>query len=896
MTLEAGTRLGSYDITGKLGAGGMGEVYRATDTSLERQVAIKILPESFAADADRVARFEREAKTLASLNHANIAQVYGLERSGQTLAIVMELVDGPTLADRIAAGPIPSDEALEIALQVIDALEAAHGQGIVHRDLKPANVQLTPDGLAKLLDFGIAKVPDAKGTVSGGQSPTLLTPALTEAGVLLGTAAYMSPEQARGRAVDERADVWAFGCVLYEMLTGQPAFAGEDVTTTLARILEREANFAALPASIPATVIRTIELCLKKNPRERIRHIGDVRLSLKGEFAVAQSDDSGSSTQPQPVLRRALPIAAAVLITAVIVRWGGWTAGPDLEAGAVNRFDWMSPADVILGDTQGPFLALAPNGRRLAFSTLRGIYLREMSQIEPRLVAGTEGMFSRAPFFSPDGAWIGFAPGDRATLVRVPANGGAPQLITDDLGTSLSSVSWGYDGRVYFSNAEGIVRVAPDGGERDLVIAARDGEFLYGPTLLPDGDSILFSSSLDRNDWDGGTIVVESITSGTRTVLVEGGNDPRFTASDHLVYARGDELYAVGFDASNLTTAGIEQRIADGVLRAQFRSTPTANYGVSADGTLLYARSGEATRALTNIVSVDRNGNEEPLGIEPCVCTSPIVSPDGTRIAVQVIAPDLSDTSLWVWSVAQRTLTRLTSEAGANDGPVWTPDSRQIAYRAGAIMRRRADGVGETTTLLDGLQATAAFGYTPDGALIVGWRAGNVSEIGLLPPGVDAEYETLLSNESSLWRPALSPSGRWLAYQSNESGRDEIYVRPFPDVDAGRWLISSGGGAEPVWGVDDTELFFRSPTEMMLTRIDAGNDFNFAPPEALFDITGYQFIDAPPRSYSVMPDGERFLLTRASDDYDGAIGTGPFGRLHVVIVQNWAEDLEPARD
>jgi hypothetical protein len=411
---------------------------------------------------------------------------------------------------------------------------------------------------------------------------------------------------------------------------------------------------------------------------------------------------------------------------------------------------------------------------------------------------------------------------------------------------------------------------------------------------LPDGNSILFSASRDRNDWDSATIVAESMASGARTVLVQGGNEPRLAVGDHLVYARGAGLYAVGFDASTLTVTGGEQPIAEGVDRAQFRTTPAANYGVSADGTLLYARATERSDRLFEIVTVDRAGSEQPLGIEPCNCFDPIVSPDGSRVAVHVLARDMSDEDIWVWSMAQRTLTRLTKEAGFEDGPVWSPDSRQIVYRtADGTRRRRADGVGEPTTLTSGaVLGNTAYGYTPDGSLIIGRANGSALEIGLLAPGDDAQYETLLSNGSRLTRAALSPSGRWLAYQSNESGRNEIYVQPFPNVDAGKWLVSSGGGAEPLWGADDTELFFRSPTHLMVTRVNAGaDDFRFAPPEALFDTTAYRGGDGgPPRHYSVTPDGQRFLFARIAAG--GRTGTGSYGRLSVVIVQNWAAELK----
>jgi Protein kinase domain len=525
MALTPGTRFGTYEIVAPIGAGGMGEVYRAHDASLKRDVAIKVLPASLAGDADRLARFQREAETLAALNHSNIAHIYGLERSGDTTALVMELVEGPTLAERIERGPIPAEEALGIALQITDALEAAHSRGIVHRDLKPANIKLATDGTVKVLDFGTAKALDTR-VISGPQTAALTTPAMTEAGIVLGTAQYMSPEQARGKPIDQRADIWAFGCVLCEMLTGQPAFGGEDVTIVLARVLERSANMNALPATISPGVKHTIALCLEKDPRQRLHAIGDVRLALQGKLDVGG--------QAQRRWRRALISASKLIGTAIIAVAAAWSLRPALHeesAGppAVSRFVQPIPANQFFASGDRSVLTIAPDGSSVVYTGPDMLYVRGMNEFEPKPIPGTEG--GRLPFYSPDGQWIEFT-GLGNELYKIPAAGG----LRVDLGQvgAPFGASWSEDDKIVFIGPapRDIYRMSSDGSSAERLIEATEDTRFDGPSLLPGGEWLLFSEGR-AGAWDDANVIAQSLVTGERKVLVRRASDARYVPTGH---------------------------------------------------------------------------------------------------------------------------------------------------------------------------------------------------------------------------------------------------------------------------------------------------------------------------------------------------------------------------
>ena len=562
MALAAGTRLGPYEITAQIGVGGMGEVYRATDTKLKRDVAVKVLPSHVAADPERLARFQREAEVLASLNHPNIAAIYGLEEADSTKALVMELVEGPTLADRIARGAIPVDEALPIAKQIAEALEAAHEQGIIHRDLKPANVKLRPDGVVKVLDFGLAKTLEPTGAMSPGlsQAPTITTPAMTQAGMILGTAAYMSPEQAKGRTVDKRSDVWAFGAVLFEMLSGKRAFDGEDMTDVLGAVVRLEPDWDVVPLDTPPLLLMFLKQCLKKDSKLRVHDIADVRLALEGAFETGSSPTVASVVVPQPaVWRRALPVAVALVVGGLAAGLAAWGLWPSTEPPSVTRFDYVPPESQTVDTARATFqfVTVSPAGRHFVYNTSAGLYLRTMGELDARLIPGIEGLFLN-PFFSPDGESVGYVVAD-GELRRVAITGGAPVVIADvNTGGNFFGASWGADNTILFGQPEGILRVSANGGTPELVIPATEGESMGSPRLLPDGESVLFSvtTATGATRWDQAQIVAQSLRTGERTLLVEGGSDARYIPTGHLVYALGSVLFAVPFDVDRLEVSG----------------------------------------------------------------------------------------------------------------------------------------------------------------------------------------------------------------------------------------------------------------------------------------------------------------------------------------------------
>jgi serine/threonine-protein kinase len=870
MPISVGTRFGAYEVTSSLGSGGMGEVYRARDTNLKRDVAIKVLPPSLANDADRLARFQREAEVLASLNHSNIAQIYGLERSEGTTALAMELIEGQTLEDRISQGPIPVDEALRVATQIAAALEAAHERGIVHRDLKPANIKLRSDGTVKVLDFGIAKALDTRWTTGPGPA-ALTTPAMTEAGFVLGTAAYMSPEQARGKPVDRRADIWAFGCVLYEMLTGRPAFLGEDVTTTLARVLQASADWSALPSNVSAAVRRTLELCLEKDVRKRIADISDVQLALGGAFESTQPTDR-ASPPARSWWRRTIPVVAGAVIGGAVV--GGAVVAlatlhaPQPVARPVSRFRYEIPQAeqfVIVGRS---VLAVSPDGSQFVYSTANGLNVRALDSLEARLLPGTSGALS--PFFSPDGKTIGFA-GSSGRLERIAVNGGSPVAVADWEGVP-SGASWQRDGSILYAQTSGIYRVKP-GGNPSLLVPAADQERFYGPELLPDGDTVLFSATPNGN-WRDSQIVAQSLSSGRRAVVVERAGDAHYVAGGYLTYFSGSDLFAVRFDPKTLQSSSDAARV--GVRLGAAGVSPASNYAVAQNGTLVYVPIFDGPLT-TGPVWIDREGREERL--EGCPCQQPSISPDGTRVAFTG-AVGGTGAVIVVWSLAERVLLRLSLESDLQYAPVWTRDGARIAYGSPqGIFWHRADGTGSAEPLVLGSGLNTS-GWTPDGKLIFTEGGTANGDIALLSVGGERTREALIATKYDEGRAALSPDGHWLAYQSNESGRYEVYVRPFPDVESGKWAVSTSGGEDPRWSRDGRTLFFINGQKLLSAEVATEPTFSSRPPQKAFDLVDYQPTGIP-FPFDVSPDGKRVLLD-----------TSARRRADIVVVQNWLADLD----
>ena len=694
MSLAPGSRLGAYDVVSLLGEGGMGQVYRARDTKLNRDVALKILPEAFALDGDRIARFRREAQVLAALNHPHIAQIYGFEDSGSTHALVLELVEGPTLADRIARGPIPLDEALPVAKQIAEALEAAHNQGIVHRDLKPANVKVRPEGTVKVLDFGLAKALEPAGAMAPSvtQTPTITSPAMmTGTGMLLGTAAYMSPEQARGQAVDKRTDIWAFGALLFEMLTGRRAFSGDNVLDVLASVLTQEPDWSLLPRDLSPGLGMCIERSLQKDRKQRIRDIGDVFLALDGAFDTATPHLSDSVGAVKPAWRRVLPVAissiGAVLLTGLVA----WSLWPSAERRPPTRFDYVLPVGQQLPAIQRPVLATSPDGRFFVYQTTEGLYLRPMGDLEARLIPGTDENL-RSPFISPDGQSVGyFAPttsvrlggagpvGEPGQLQKRPIGGGAAIILCS--ATDPFGASWAPDNTILFGQPSGIMRVADNGGTPELIVRANDGEQMYGPQLLPDRKSVLFSVTKDMGPtrWDQAQVVVESLSTHKRTVVVPAGSDARYLPTGHLVYALRNAVFAVAFDPDRRKVTGGAVPLIEGVEQPVGVRAAGGNYAISQQGTLVYVA---ASAGLRSLVWVDRRGAATPItAIPPGAYDSPRLSPDGGRVlltrATSEGGTNVGD--IWVYDVASGRSSRISKDGSSLMG-VWDPKGSQVAY------------------------------------------------------------------------------------------------------------------------------------------------------------------------------------------------------------------------
>jgi len=882
--LSAGARLGPYEILAPLGAGGMGEVYRARDTRLGREAALKVLPESFARDAERMARFEREAQVLAALNHPNIATVHGLEESTEARALVMELVEGPTLADRVAHGPIPIEEALPIARQIAEALEYAHERGIVHRDLKPANVKLTPDGVVKILDFGLAKAVAGDASSSNVNASPTLSLAATQAGIILGTAAYMAPEQARGKPVDRRADIWAFGCVLYEMLAGRRAFDGESVSDILAAVLKTEIDWNALPETTPRSIRAILLRCLDKDARRRLRDIGEARIAIEDAIAQPEAQPSVQAERAAP-LWRVLPwCLAGVLATAVLVAfWAPWRQPPRPET--LRKLEVSIGADASLMRRPATAVVLSPDGKMLAFVTGElnnprarasgQLFVRRLDQATATPLAGTEGAVG--PFFSPDGQWIGFTADQK--LKKVSVSGGAAITLCDRGPSSLSG-SWAEDGNIFFNKPTigplagsdtGLLKVRSEGGKLEplTTLDKGAGETQHAwPQALQGGKAVLYTARAGRGPWEDASIIAQALPAGPRKVVHRGGFHARYLPSGHLVYMHRVTLFAAPFDPEKLEMTGSPVPVLESVLTDSL--TGGAQFAFANDGTAVYSPGSDPSGGLS-LLWLDREGKTEPLRSVPARYSFLRFSPDGTRLAM-VIGEGLPKSDVWVYEWERDTLSRLTSEPGQNVFPVWTPDGRRISYTndpgTGAmnIFWKRADGTGEAQRLTEGNTRQSAGSWHPGGKMLAFYEGTESvrSDIMILPmdgdeatgwkPGKPTPFMT--TPFSSEITPAFSPDGRWLAYSSNETGQFEIYVRPFPGP-GGKWQISSGGGSTPTWSLAAKELLYWSgPKIMVCPYTVAGDSFRAERPrawtEAPIDIVG-------PR-LALHPDGKRVAV------------------------------------
>jgi serine/threonine-protein kinase len=898
MALASGNKLGPYEIQSLLGAGGMGEVYRAHDPRLARDVALKVLPEAFAADSERMARFEREAKVLASLNHPNVAAIYGLEESNSVRALVLELVEGPTLAERIAQGPIPIEEAVPIAKQICDGLEYAHERAIIHRDLKPANVKVTPEGSVKLLDFGLAKALEGEAVAGDILTSPTISRLATQAGIILGTAAYMSPEQAKGKTVDRRADIWAFGCLLYEMLTGKRAFGGQAVSETLAAVIRDDPNWSALPQAVPPRIRDLVKRCLCKDVRQRLQAIGDARIAIEE----VQSGVAAPDLMPAPVAAdagrvsawiRTMPWAlAAILAIALAAALILIPSRTRQLSGPVMHLTLAAQAHHEEADRRGSAVAISQDGTRVAYVAMQGspdtgksgdllapqteafeLVVRKLDQLPPTPLPGTAG--GSAPFFSPDGRWIGFSTG--GAIKKVSSDGGPPVTLCEV--PSITGASWGDDGFIYFapSGVAEIRRVPEEGGTPKVVAQAGSGETVasFGwPQILPGGKTVLFTTASASYLAQHYRTEAYSLATGKRTVIMDEGSNARYLAPGYLVFTRGDVLMGAPFDADSLKITGPAVPLIEGVTRDLWFGA--ADYALSSTGTLIYLTGGVQTAF--RLVSVDMVGKVEPLVTQEREFEDLSVSPDGKRIVATVV--ENAGTDLWIYHRERDALTRLT-QAGDCGDPLWSPDGNRIIYSNPASLHVMAADGSSPPEKLNSQQWAEADSFSPDGGELLYSTfsvATNDAALWLQPLKAGAPPTQMFPGVARVVDARFSPDGHWIAYVSAQSGRAQVYLQAFPGPGE-RVQVSTEGGSEPVWAPNGSELYFRTPTKFMAVDVKARPALAVGKPRLLFEgefrLTHHD--------YGLLPDGRHFIMIQP-------VGKKPPAELHVVV--NWSDELK----
>jgi serine/threonine-protein kinase len=920
MPLQSGTQLGLYQILGLLGSGGMGEVYRARDTKLSRDVALKVLPEALAKDRDRMARFAREAQLLASLNHPNIAAIYGVEEAGGGLALVLEYVDGETLAERINKGPMPLGEVLRIALQIAQALEAAHEKTVVHRDLKPANVKITTGGTVKVLDFGLAKAlqnePAASADLS--QSPTLSIEA-TSAGMILGTAGYMAPEQARGMPVDRRADIWAFGVVLFEMLSARRVFEGETVAVTLAKLLEREPDWSQLPARTPAALRKLVRRCLTKDAKNRLQAIGDARTLLEELIADPAAQAIVGEGPIYPLWKKVLPwaLAPVFLLAGIFLR-------PSAEPPPrlVSQFDVPLPSPQLLVHSYRHGAELSPDGRRIAFVARipvdgtgpQRIYTRSLDQEAAVAIPGTEG--AQNLFFSPDGQSIGFQQGQQ--IKKVSVSGGPPAIIVEKLdsagpGWSAPGISWGKKGTIVFPHNLGVgLSMVRDVGGEPQPFTTLDPEAHEAshrlPHFLPDGSAVLFTVlryTTITPDWKRSQVWVKSLDNGERKLLLDNALDARYDGNGHLVFARQAKLFAVRFDPATLTVSGTPVQVLDGVTHALYGQaavtwTGASQYSLSEDGALLYAPGSIEPPLLSSLAWADHKGQLTPItGTRPKLHFAARVSPDGKRIAFSELH---LNKDIWVFDPIRGTEDRATFE-GQNAFPIYSPDGSAMAFRSDRaaplqIYLSKGSGTREVVELTTG-PLDVPSSWTPDGkelAFTRGFSAtGGNTDIYVVSVDQPHNARALIATAANESFPEFSPDGKWLAYCSNETGRSELYVQPYPGPGGRVTITSTGNATEPAWSKNSNELFYRMGSALMSVRFSvrskvSGTEFVPEKPVMLFQQPFLGAGTSVRATYDVAPDG-RFLLNQSIPETIGDRNRKIFPSM-LRLILNWTEETE----
>jgi serine/threonine protein kinase/Tol biopolymer transport system component len=902
LALTPGTRLGAYEIISALGVGGMGEVFRARDTKLNRDVAIKVLPDSFANDAERLARFTREAQTLAALNHPNIAHIHGLEETSGVSALVMELVEGEDLSQRIARGPIPIDETLQIARQIAEALEAAHEQGIIHRDLKPANIKVRSDGTVKVLDFGLAKAMDGSPAASNlTHSPTLSMMA-TQAGVILGTAAYMSPEQAKGSPADRRSDVFAFGSVMYEMLTGRQPFKGDTAPDVLASVLVREPELDLLPPNLNPRMSELLRRCLEKNPKKRWQAVGDLRVEIE---AIAAAPRVAPATvqvaaQSEPLWKRAVPIAAAALVVGALSSVATLYFKPSTPALAITRFAITLGEREQLTTANRQLIAISPDGTKMVYGANSRLYLRSLSELEARPIPGTEdieGQSVSSPTFSPDGQYIAYWSGSARALKKTPVSGGAAVTICP--ASSPFGMAWGTNG-IVFTQPEGIMLVSLDSGRPELIVAATGEGVLNSPQMLPDGKTLLYTlgANTGRNRWDEARIMVQSVGSDESKTVIERGSHARYLPTGHLVYARGGVLFAASFDLKRLAVTGGHVPIVEGVFRAPVANSGAALFSVSDAGSLIYVPGPASTSSGQSVLAlIDRNGSVTRLKVPAGVYEYPRASPDNTHLVFGTTDGKQDVVSTYELSEASA-VRRLTFE-GNNRFPIWAGNTGRVAFQSDrqgdlAIFWQPADGstpAQRLTTPGPGTSHTPE-SWSPDGKVLL-FSATKGLTSSLWTFSLSDRRETPFGEVTTSTSPTnavFSPKGEWVAYQVGQTGLIEAstFVQPFPATGS-KHLVTQVGG-RPLWSYDGTELFYvpatgrftvvsvkMTPTFTVTNAVDLPRKFGSASP-------------TEPRTFDILRGGQIIGVVPSLQRPAGLQAETQVEQIHVVL--NWFEELK----
>lgn len=888
------TMIAHYRIVSKIGEGGMGAVYRAVDTRLSREVAIKVLPDALANDSDYIERFTREAQVLASLSHPNIAIIHGVENR----ALIMELVPGDTLGERIAAGPLPLEEALDIARQIAEALEAAHERGVIHRDLKPANVKVTPEGVAKVLDFGLAKAADPAASSSAANSPTLTLRA-TQAGVILGTAGYMAPEQAVGKPVDRRADIWSFGVVLYEMLTGRALFSGETISHTLAAVLKDPIDFDVPQA--PPPVRRLLARCLTRNPKDRLRDIGEARIAIR-EYLAHPEVAPASAPGPRTRRRTFMAIAAGTVAVAAGAATLAWNFRPAPPA-PVTRFRYELPEGQTLTAAGRSVLAVSPDGSQIAYVANRRIFVRSMAELDARPLPGTESSVAVTNLaYSPDGKSLAYFESASQTLKRIPVSGGAS--VTVCAAQAPYGFDWAGDAILIAQPRKGILRVSANGGVPELLVPAAANEAITHPALLPGGRAVLFETApFTGSDaqWDdarveNARVVAQDLKSGVRKVLVQNGGSPAFLPTGHITYTANGVLFAVPFDPRRLEVTGPAVAVVEGVARWAGYS----QYAFSRSGSLAYIPGPVVAGSASNevLALVDRSGAVERLKLAPAGYAFPRVSRDGKRVAYQI--DEGKESAVWTWELSGQTAPRRLTlpGAGLNRYPIWSADGERVTFQSSrdgdpGIWWQRADGSApaERLTRAEGGAAQIPDSWSPDGRTLSFTEEKNNSSA-VRTYSLREKTTTALAEAPQAYfgRSAFSPDGRWIAYQQAMMPNSRIYVQPFPPTGSIYAAPEDADSHHPAWSSDGKELFYVcGPSQFgSFAVLAAGSVISFGPP-VRFPTSGFE-TSAPAlvRKYDVLPGGKRFIGVVPALATQAGSSSAP----QIDVVLNWFEDVK----